>query len=476
MSAHPDEQPIENSALESSEINAKSHGTTPPAREPDSTCSIREPSAAPAGDPVVPGYEILGRLGEGGMGVVYKARHIVLNRIVALKMILSGEHARQEDQDRFRFEAEAVARLQHPNIIQIHEIGECAGRPYIALEFVEGGTLAQRLKAGPLAPTTAARLVRAAAQAMHLAHSRNIVHRDLKPANILLTADDVPKITDFGLARRMESDDGRTPTGAILGTPAYMAPEQACGRSSEVGPPADVYALGAILYECLTGRPPFKGATVMETIRQALTDDPQPPRRLRPGLPRDLETICLKSLRKLPERRYASAEALAEDLRRWEACEPIQARRVGVLERNVKWVRRHATAAALAAVAALAAAAGVGGWLWTSRDRADRLAKADYAADAALSAADAAVNQARAVERAADEKGQEEPEAPETAKQASALWRQAEGSVNEAERDLATALGVDAARARTAPQRQAIEAESKRADRETDLLAGLDAA
>jgi eukaryotic-like serine/threonine-protein kinase len=297
--------------------------------------------------PMIPGYEVLGILGRGGMGIVYKARHLALKRTVALKMVLAGGHASPHALARFRIEAEAVARLQHPNIVQIHEVGEADGHPYCALEYIEGGSLARRLGGQPLAAREAARIVEALARAMQLAHSRNVVHRDLKPANVLLAADGTPRVTDFGLARQLDDDSGQTQAGAVVGTPSYMAPEQAAGEAHAAGPAADVYALGAILYECLTGRPPQRGATIAETLENVRTKEPEPPRRLRPKLPRDLETICLKCLRKEPERRFASAEALAEDLRRWAAGEPIAARPVSSLERTALWVRRKPARAGL---------------------------------------------------------------------------------------------------------------------------------
>jgi WD40 repeat protein len=301
--------------------------------------------------PTVPGYEILGELGRGGMGVVYRARHLALNRLVALKMILHAEHAGLKERERFRAEAEAIARLQHPNIVQIYEVGEAGGHPYCALEFVGGGSLAQRLASAPLSPPAAAELVQTLAEAVQAAHERGIIHRDLKPANVLLTDGGLPKITDFGLAKRIEDSSGLTQTGMILGTPSYMAPELAEGRASAVGPATDVYALGAILYECLTGRPPFKGPSAVETLEQVRRQEPAAPRWLNAGVPRDLETVCLKCLRKEPQKRYASSSALAEDLRRWRVGEPIVARPVGALERAAKWARRNpAVAVLLAAV------------------------------------------------------------------------------------------------------------------------------
>src|SRR5665213_3615278 len=250
-------------------------------------------------------YELLDELGRGGMGVVYKARQSKLNRLVALKMILAGEYAGEKELARFRTEAEAVARLQHPNIVQIFEVGEHDGHPYFSLEFVDGGSLAQKLDGTPLPPQQAARLVETLARAMHAAHQAGVVHRDLKPANVLLTADGTPKITDFGLAKKLDADAGQTQSGAIMGTPSYMAPEQAGGKSNEIGPAADTYAMGAILYECLTGRPPFKASTPLDTVLQVVSDEPAPPRKLQSKTPRDLETICLKCLQKAPSKRYA---------------------------------------------------------------------------------------------------------------------------------------------------------------------------
>ena len=353
-------------------------------------------SASRSAWPTVAGYEIDGVLGRGGMGVVYKARQKLLKRPVALKMILGGSHASEHDQARFRVEAEAVARLQHPNIVQIYEVGEQDGYPYLSLEFVSGGSLAQRLAGTPLPGPEAAQLVETLARAIHAAHLRGVIHRDLKPGNVLLqinlTAEDAdvagqrqgdreigrqgdegvgqpgakgtsspssvlssftPKISDFGLAKRVDSEAAQTQSGAILGTPSYMAPEQAAGHSHDVGPATDVYALGAILYELLTGRPPFKGATGVETMRQVLSDDPVPPSRLQPKIGRDLETICLKCLEKEPAKRYATAEALAEDLRRARANEPIAARPASVWERGRKWVKRRPAVAALLVLAAL---------------------------------------------------------------------------------------------------------------------------
>ncbi len=314
--------------------------------------------------PVVDGYEILGELGRGGMGIVYRARHVLLNRPCVLKMILAGDYADAESIARFQVEAEAVARLQHANVVHIHHIGVAGGLPFFELEYLEGGSLDRQLDGTPWPPRRSAELVEALARGVAEAHRLGIVHRDLKPGNVLLSADGTPKITDFGLAKSLASDSGLTQTGAIVGTPDYMAPEQAEGITREVGPLADVYALGAILYELLTGRRPFRGATIMETLHQARTTEPVPPSRLVPGLPRDVETIALKCLQKQPEKRYDSAAALAEDLRRFLGGEPIVARPVGPIERAGRWCRRHPAPASLTAAVVLVAALGLAGVLW----------------------------------------------------------------------------------------------------------------
>jgi WD40 repeat protein len=341
--------------------------------------TVSPPAAGRAPPPLLPslpGYEIVSEVGRGGMGVVYKARQVSLNRLVALKMILAGGHAADEDLARFRTEAEAVARLQHPNIVQIYEVGEQNGLPYFSLEFCGGDSLAAQVNGTPLPPHQAARLVQTLARAVHAAHERGIVHRDLKPANVLLTSDGTPKITDFGLARKLDDPAGQTASGAIVGTPSYMAPEQAGGQRGQIGPATDVYALGAILYELLTGRPPFKGATPLDTVLQVLSDDPVPPARLQSKVPRDLETICLKCLDKDPHRRYAGALALAEDLRRFLDGEPIAARPVTPLGRALKWARRRPAVAGLALLVVAVTLAGIGlvTWQWRNAERQRRLA------------------------------------------------------------------------------------------------------
>jgi serine/threonine-protein kinase len=331
---------------------------TPPAR-PHATAS--ETRLAPGSR--FAGYEILGELGRGGMGVVYKARHEGLNRLVALKMIRPGGDL--EERARFKAEAEAVARLQHPNIVQIHEVAEHDGRPFLSLEYCGGGSLSDRLDGTPLPPAEAATLIETLARAMGHAHRHGIIHRDLKPANVLLTAAGVPKITDFGLARHLDSDRGLTQTGAVVGTPSYMAPEQASGRRQDVGSAADVYALGAVLYECLTGWPPFKGGTTIDTLDQVRHQEPVPPSRLQGSVPRDLETICLKCLRKDPGKRYGSAAELADDLGRFLRGGPVLARPLGTAARLARWAGRRPAVAALLVmlVLALLLSGFVLGWL-----------------------------------------------------------------------------------------------------------------
>ncbi len=329
---------------------ADSAATVPPGPAGEARQTLSQDSVATAAGAAVqvPGYEILDVLGRGGMGVVYKARQAGLGRVVALKMILSGGHASSTDLDRFRTEAEAIARLQHPNIVQVYEVGEQEGKPFFSLEFCSGGSLDKKLVGTPLKPMDAAKLVETLARAMQAAHDKNVIHRDLKPANVLLTEDGTAKITDFGLAKKLDVT-GQTESGAIMGTPSYMAPEQAGGKSKEVGPLVDVYALGAMLYELLTGRPPFKAATPLDTVLQVLSDEPVPPRQLQSKTPRDLESVCLKCLRKEPGKRYATAQELAEDLHRFQAGQPVRARRLGIVERGWRWCRRNPVVAGLTA-------------------------------------------------------------------------------------------------------------------------------
>jgi WD40 repeat protein/serine/threonine protein kinase len=308
----------------------------------------RLPSGSLFGD-----CEILGELGHGGMGVVYKARQRRLGRLVALKMILAGHLAGPEQIKRFHREAQDVARLDHPNIVPIYEVGQHDGQHYFTMKLIEGRNLSRDLAHYRRDHKAAALLMSRVARAVHFAHQRGILHRDLKPANILLDDRGQPHVTDFGLAKRLDASASLSPEGAVIGTPSYMAPEQAAARDRRLTPAADVYSLGAILYELLTGQPPFQGATVVETLWQVLDREPPPPRRLNPAVPGDLETICLKCLDKRSSRRYASAAALADDLKRWLKDEPILARRVGRAERAWLWCRRKPILAILSATAAL---------------------------------------------------------------------------------------------------------------------------
>jgi serine/threonine-protein kinase len=367
----------------------------------------RDADTPPPGNPAaelphIPGYEVEAVLGRGGMGIVYKARQVRLNRPVALKMLLAGAYAGLEERERFFREAEALAGLRHANLVQVHDMGEHDGRPYFTMEYVEGGSLAQKLMGTPQCVRYAAALVATLAEAVQVAHQGGIIHRDLKPANILLQrkadipipnspvenpnsgsvsatppsdsdcriSDFDPKIVDFGLARHFESQSALTLSGVRMGTPSYMAPEQALGQTRSIGPAVDIYALGAVLYELLTGRPPFRGETPAETERQVVHQDPVPPSRLNPRVPRDLETICLKCLEKDPRRRYASAAALADDLRRLEEGRPIKARPVGWAERSWRWCRRKPAAAAMLAMALSLVGLAIGGGLWLERQRA----------------------------------------------------------------------------------------------------------
>ncbi len=363
---------------------ARSADTEIPTNLIDRLCGLRRQllGPAPPGEPGRPAvqresgepawigpYRVERLLGAGGMGEVYLAWQQWPRRQVALKIIQAGTRASRGRLARFRAEAEAIARLGHPHVVSLYDVGEHDGRPYFTMEYVAGGNLAERLAQAPLAAPAAARVLETLARAVHAAHERGIIHRDLKPSNVLLAADGTPKVGDFGLAKQVddppegEAPGCQTESGAVLGTPAYMAPEQAAGRGAAVGPAADVYALGAILYEALTGRPPFRAAGVLETLEQVRRQEPVAPGRLVPGLPRDLETVCLKCLEKEPARRYATASDLADDLGRFLRGQPIGARPAGAFVRLHKWARRQPAQAGLVAVSGLALAGLVAGVL-----------------------------------------------------------------------------------------------------------------
>lgn len=414
----------------------------PPFREP------RQEAARSEGTPLptIAGYEIEAVIGHGGMGVAFRARHLRLNRVVALKMMLAGEYASLHERERFQREAEAVAGLRHPNVVQLYDVGECDGRAFFTMEYVEGGSLARELNGTPRRPREAATLLATLAGAVHAAHVGGIVHRDLKPSNVLLTADGTPKIGDFGLARRRGDGAGLTRTGAAIGTPSYMAPEQAAGARTAADPAVDVYALGAVLYELLTGRPPFRAETAAETIQQVLSLDPVPPSRRNPKTPRDLEIICLKCLHKEPGSRYADAASLGEDLGRFLRGEAITARPEGRLERLTRRIRRRPALSATLVLGSLLTVGVAGGGLWLLSERA--VATRRIAAEQA------------AAERAADASLRDMARSMQTASWAEAsvaldrakAWLGALGSdelkrrVDQGGRDLALAARLDAIR------------------------------
>jgi serine/threonine-protein kinase len=370
--------------------------------------------------PRIPGYEFESVLGRGGMGIVFRARHLRLKRSVALKMTLTGDYTEPRARERFHREAEAAAGLRHPNVVQIYDIGDADGRPYLTMELVEGGSLAQKLAGTPQPARQAAELLAVLAGAVQAAHACGIIHRDLKPANILLTTDGTPKVSDFGLARRLEGGAGLTQSGMALGTPSYMAPEQAEGQTRAIGPAVDVYALGAILYEQLTGRPPFQAETAAATMQLVIHQEPAAPSRLNARVPRDLQTICLKCLHKAPARRYASAQDLAEDLHRFLEGKPIRARPVSAAERALKWVRRRPVAALLLLALLVMSVALIGTGVWLRQQEAERQAAKERRAGQARGALETAL-------RRADDLGRDE------------RWQEALGIVTDAAPNVADA-------------------------------------
>ena len=303
-----------------------------------------EPTLQPSSEikfPRIPGCDVEAVIGRGGMGIVYMAWHLRLNQAVAVKLMLGGGYADLLAMSRFMSEAETLARIRHPNVVQVYDFGDIEGVPYFTMEYIEGGNLAQRLTGVPEPAPQAAQLIAVLAGAVQAAHQAGIVHRDLKPGNVLLTEDGTPKISDFGVARRFDSSAGLTRTGTPIETPSYMAPELLTGNAQAVGPAVDIYALGAMLYELLRGRPPFRAETAPKTLLQVISREPVAPSRLNAKVPRDLQTICMKCLKKDPKKRYATAGALADDLGRFLKHEPIHVRPAGLLERALRWVRRH---------------------------------------------------------------------------------------------------------------------------------------
>jgi predicted Ser/Thr protein kinase len=370
--------------------------TEPVGSRPDSPDEARTRDAAKASPPLaalgrIGDYELVEEIARGGMGIVYRAWQRSLDRVVAVKTLLFGPEARPEFVKRFRAEAAAAASLNHPNIVAIHEVGVSEGQHYLAMELIEGRNLAEAIKAQPLSAHRAAELLKTVAEAVHYAHERGILHRDLKPSNILLDPDGQPHVTDFGLAKRFDGDSSLTMTGQVLGSPSYMPPEQAGAARGKVERRSDVYSLGAMLYHLLTGRPPFVGETMNETLDQVFHREPLSPRLLNAGAPRDLETICLKCLEKEPARRYSTARELADDLDRFLQNQPIHARPISAPEKAWRWCRRKPALAALVLLVHAVGALGLAGILWQWRQAAQDLYVANvYRANEALESYDQA--------------------------------------------------------------------------------------
>jgi len=359
-------------------ISGSGQGDEGPTEQPTSRATQTTPPSSPALSGRFGNYELLERIASGGMGVVYKARQLGLERIVAIKVLPFGAFTREEFVRRFQLEAGAAARLRHPNIVTIYEVGRADGYPFFSMEYVEGTTLAELVRNGPIAHERAVRLVRATAEAIHYAHQQGILHRDLKPSNVLVDALDQPRVSDFGLARDLADDSELTVTGQAIGSPNFMPPEQAEGRHADISPRSDVYALGAMLYYLLTGRPPFAADSAVATLRQVVQNEPVAPRLLNPSLPRDLETICLRCLEKEPSRRYSTAEEVAEELGRFQRSEPIVARPITLAERAWRSCRRRPAVASLLALLFVVIAAGFAATLWQWRraqDNAGRFAE-----------------------------------------------------------------------------------------------------
>ncbi len=401
--------------------------------------SAHPPEVRPIAPGSLPGFEILGEIGRGGMGVVYRARQIRLNRQVCIKMIQAVGDSRPDHNERFMVEAEAIARLSHPNIVQIYEVGQHEGRPFLVLELIGGGKLSQRVMGRPQSERTSAQWVETVARAVGYLHDRGVVHRDLKPSNVLFGTDGTPKLTDFGLAKLLDSDSHPTRSDSLIGTPCYMAPEQARSDGTEIGPGADIYSLGAILYELLTGRPPFQAETSWQTIEQVINAEPLPPRQLRPHLSRDLETICLKCLEKDPRRRYLTAVELAEDLRLFLAGQPIKARALGHAEQLGRRIRRSPVIAAMATALVIITLTGFATTLWNLRN-------AELAREEARLQAEALKHQSLRTRQAAEEATRERERAEANARAAEGLRQEAEREAEQArtqkqlaEHNLATA-------------------------------------
>ena len=419
--------PVDNTLPFSDDIEVNDDGTNVEATMDTSgsgSSKTNLPQSRKFGD-----YELVQELARGGMGVVFKARQAGLNRIVALKMILSGQLAGESEVQRFQAEAEAAAGLDHPGIVPIYEVGQIDGQHFFSMGLVEGPSLSQRITERPLAAREASEIIVKVADAVGYAHRQGVIHRDLKPANVLLDKNDEPRVTDFGLAKRIASDSNLTTTGQVLGTPNYMPPEQATGHLQDVGPRSDVYALGGVLYAAITGRPPFSADNAVATIKQVIEREPVAPRQLNSAIPRDLETITLKCLQKDPNKRYESAQELADDLRRHLSHKPIQARPVSSVERVVRWSKRQPVVAGLVVTLALSIVTGFAVSLYYAIEASDRAADAErYAEQSEINYLQAKQNEERARENeaAANRNAKAATESERRAKEAALAAKEAE--------------------------------------------------